>query len=481
MKDHRVYTLVILAIFLNLFMLNTFQHGLFFDGLIYSSISNNLANGVGSFWHPHFSETIYPAFYEHPPLVFGIEAILMSFFDGAFFAEKVFGLILASLTILLIGVIWRVVFQNSQLKQLWWFPILLWMLTPKNAWAFSNNILENTMTVFSLFSVYLILKSFFLHKGIKKGLLLFSAGFVLGLAFLSKGFPGLFPLGFIACYWLIKREKMDFKSTIIQSLIVFCGLGVFLVVLFLSSADALHNLHTYIDTQVLASIQGDSRVGSRWVVLKNLFNELIPMLLIGVFTFVGFRKKLKANFNKENEVILWALLFLIVGFTASLPLMVSLKISSFYLIPALPYFNLGIAMILARFWLEISNILMSNKWLKSIIFGVSIGGILFSISWSVFKFDTVARDFECFHDLKATKEIFEVNKVVSLGKDFHQDWTTIAYLQRYFQVSLDRSKKQRKIHMQPAGANFAESNYECIYKGKKFDLYILKTSAQLVF
>lgn len=44
------------------------QDGMFLDGITYSAISRNMANGIGSFWHPHYTETLYPHFNEHPPL-----------------------------------------------------------------------------------------------------------------------------------------------------------------------------------------------------------------------------------------------------------------------------------------------------------------------------------------------------------------------------------------------------------------------------
>jgi hypothetical protein len=54
---------------------NFLRQGMFVDGLMYATISNNLAQGIGSFWSPQLSQTVFPAFHEHPPLVFGIESI----------------------------------------------------------------------------------------------------------------------------------------------------------------------------------------------------------------------------------------------------------------------------------------------------------------------------------------------------------------------------------------------------------------------
>lgn len=47
------------------------------DGLFYSSIARNLSNGVGTFWQTHFSNTLFPRFYEHPPLALGIQSLFL--------------------------------------------------------------------------------------------------------------------------------------------------------------------------------------------------------------------------------------------------------------------------------------------------------------------------------------------------------------------------------------------------------------------
>ena len=48
---------------------NLLTRGMFMDGLIYTSVAANMAEGVGSFWHPVYTATQFPDFYEHPPLM----------------------------------------------------------------------------------------------------------------------------------------------------------------------------------------------------------------------------------------------------------------------------------------------------------------------------------------------------------------------------------------------------------------------------
>ena len=48
---------------------------MFFDGITFASIARNLAEGRGRFWEPSYTATIYPAFYEHPPLGFWLQSL----------------------------------------------------------------------------------------------------------------------------------------------------------------------------------------------------------------------------------------------------------------------------------------------------------------------------------------------------------------------------------------------------------------------
>lgn len=78
----------ITGIFFILICPNFLTEGMFMDGLMYSAISKNLANGIGTFWNPYLSETLFPEFHEHPPLAFGIQSIFYNLFGESFYVEK---------------------------------------------------------------------------------------------------------------------------------------------------------------------------------------------------------------------------------------------------------------------------------------------------------------------------------------------------------------------------------------------------------
>ncbi|MGY0407078.1 MAG: glycosyltransferase family 39 protein [Polaribacter sp.] len=135
------------------------QEGMFLDGVTYSAISKNLANGYGSFWEPHYTKTLFTSFHEHPPLVFIIESYFFKLFGNAFYTERIFSLATALLTAFGIIKCWKLLSDPSEIKINYWLPILIWLSVPLVSWSYKNNMLENTMGVFTIFSVYFILKA----------------------------------------------------------------------------------------------------------------------------------------------------------------------------------------------------------------------------------------------------------------------------------------------------------------------------------
>ncbi|HPB58126.1 MAG TPA: hypothetical protein PLL49_06435, partial [Bacteroidales bacterium] len=64
--------------------------GMFLDGLLYATISRNLANGIGDFWHPHLTKTLSPVFVGHPPLVFGLQSLFFKILGDNIYVERLY-------------------------------------------------------------------------------------------------------------------------------------------------------------------------------------------------------------------------------------------------------------------------------------------------------------------------------------------------------------------------------------------------------
>ena len=81
MSKDKHFTFKVLAIALfSIFLLPSLgQHGIFADGLLYGTLSENLVLGKGSFWLPYCSEFFLKEFSGHPPLALNINRFSLEY------------------------------------------------------------------------------------------------------------------------------------------------------------------------------------------------------------------------------------------------------------------------------------------------------------------------------------------------------------------------------------------------------------------
>lgn len=138
------------------------QDGVFMDGMLYISVSKNLADGLGTFWEPHYSLTYYTVFREQPPLYFGLLAAFYKAFGTSMYVERLFCLVCFTFTLIYIHRIWKTLFSDDeQINKNSWLPILFFITIPICFWAYSNHVEETVMTLFTIMSVYYLSKVLF--------------------------------------------------------------------------------------------------------------------------------------------------------------------------------------------------------------------------------------------------------------------------------------------------------------------------------
>ena len=157
LEKHHYLFLFIIFLFLGIVSTELFSDGMFMDGLIYADISRNMAEGLGSFWKPHFTDTLFNVFYEHPPLAFGLQSIFFKLFGDNIYIERFYSLLTYVIVGCLIVLIWS---KLTSYKKTGWLPLFLWLSTNYVTWALANNMLENTMSIFVCLSVLFYLNSF---------------------------------------------------------------------------------------------------------------------------------------------------------------------------------------------------------------------------------------------------------------------------------------------------------------------------------
>lgn len=428
----------VIILFLALLLPQVFQEGLFVDGLTYSTIAFNLSEGIGSYWNPVFSATVMNDFHEHPPMAFILQSVFFDLFGNGFYVEKLYSFLTAILTALLIIGIWKRITNSKEFKALYWLPFLFWISVPLCFWSYNNNVLENTMGLFSLGAIYLLIIS--IKKNIALRLLLFCfSGILLLLAFLTKGFPALFPLAFLLLYYIVHHKiynlKRMFLDTAMLLLLTFATAFLF----FIFDEAARENISVYISTQVFESIRGERLVVPRYFIMKRIVEELMIVTGICLVLILVSYKSAKQKIKENPEVLRNCFLFLLIGLSASLPIMISPKQLSFYMIPSLPYFAIGLSLLIAPFVNEYIKKINERNFLYKLFKYQVVVTIPILLFFTISSYGTFSRDYEMIHDVDLIGQHLGETKTIDASSSLSREWSLMGYLQRKHHISLDLS------------------------------------------
>lgn len=426
MKQNLPFVFLTLAVFVFLLLPSVFREGMFMDGLIYAAISKNLANGIGTFWVPHFTQTFLPEFHEHPPLAFGFQSILFSISGKNFHVEKIYSFLTAATQVILIILIWQSVVKEKGNRNLEWLPVLLWITIPLSFWSYKNNMLENTMAVFTSGAILFQILAF---RQIKVNYFyIVLSGIFIFFGFLSKGFPAFSPLVFPAIHWIVMK-KISLHKYILSIIVLIGTILVFTGFLFLIP-QATESLSIYLNTQVSQSLKGERVVMERYYILKKLLMELLSGLILALI-FYMLAKRNRINFRTSR----WTWIFLLTGLSASGPIVISPKQLGFYLVPSLPFFALMLAVFIQDILSYFVNKMSANATKVFNFVGVIL--LLGALVFSFLQTDKYDRDKEKIMDIKSVGKIVGEDKIISICSDMRQDYALHAYFALYFNISLD--------------------------------------------
>lgn len=422
--------------------------GMFVDGIMYAAISRNLAVGVGSIWAPHFSEGLFPVFHQHPPLVFWLQSLLFRVLGDSYLTERIYDLALVFATALLIRVLWSRITLASGLKKLsayWWLPLLLWVMVPKWSWAYRNNVLENSMAVFCLLSVLLVLCA--LRAPTVGRALIFSvaaSGAAL-LAFLAKGPVGLFvlvsPVLLLPALRHVDWRRSAFGLAVVS--VVFFGLlGV------LTAWPEVREMLTAYWRDQVAGRAGISGADSGMVL--ELAKKVAPMLLV----LAGLRLWIwrGAGADWVSRVRAPAAAMLTVGLSASLPLALGDLDSAHYLVPALPFFALGFGLVGASMLEEAEERIRTTLErrpgrLFMLVSGVAAAAILVE---SAGRIGEVRKNGDYHVFLARVSAVTGEGRSFAVDAALYDDWYLHAIAQRYYRISLVPGLADAEWRLAPA-------------------------------
>jgi len=418
--------------------------GMFGDGLCYAAIARNLAAGQGSFWAPFYSTSFWlpynrdmSAFYEHPPLMFGLQALFFRLFGDHLWTEKIYSALVLLLTIGLLAQLWQQVLPAAHPLRSWsWLPVALWYSFPFVRWWASQNMLDTTMSLFCLLTVWFTLRGMTERRSGRVWLWGGAAALALLAAFLTKGPVSLHVLAGPTLFGLLGMRPIPFRRISQWTVGLTAGFGLLLGGL-LVYEPARHNLQSYFNQQLWAVLTNQRETAtSRFLLLQVLLQNVWPVVIAGLaLTLLRLRAKAviaNADFLQRSSGF-WMLL----GLCVLLPMLASKKQYEHYLIPAFPYFALGLAI-----WLGTNLLALLARFAHWSYYGPALlaVGCLLWLSASVLTWRTVGtvrpQDKMALGDVHRIGE--QVPRQMPLGvfPDLMKYFPLHPYLQRYYRIDL---------------------------------------------
>lgn len=436
LKTINPFWLITLSIVLGLTLPILIQDGMFQDAVLYSSVAHNLGIGIGTFWFPQYStlniEGI-PSFHEQPPLVFGIQALFYKLLGDSLYIERLYTFLMIVLHIILINTLWKNIFKhNPEYKYFGWLPVLCWIIIPVCFWSFRNNMIENTVSVFTLCSI--IISYNIIQSENKYYYLWFCSGFFIFLASFSKGVPGLFPISFPFLYWIITK-RINFKKCVLYTILL-VTVPVLIYAFFLTIPESRQSLSIYFFERLLNRVNSMPTTHHRLEIVWRLFTELIPVLIFTLIAFAFSDSKKVKSYLSEN--IKDFLLFFAIGLSASLPLTLTMVQRGFYMVPSFPYFALAFSMLIIPIISKlVRGINIQSTKYKAFVFSTMLM-LMAVFTFTLMQKGKISREKETLTDVYKIGKVVPKFSTLTVPLEMYDQYNFIlqGFLVRYFNISI---------------------------------------------
>lgn len=424
------------------------QDGMFCDAVLYTSVSRNMSEGIGSFWFPQYSTLNVgglSSFHEHPPLVFGIQALFFRLLGDNIYVERLYVLITFVVTIFLMLKIWNLEFkENKDTRPYSWVALILWISSPLIFWSYANNIQENTLNIFCLASVFFSLKAI---KGSRYPVVhyLISGVFVF-LATMSKGMPGFFPLALPFVSWMVYRKESMLKM-LLHTLLIF-SVPVFIYVVLLQFPDSRESLSNYFFKRLLYRVNSMPTTTFRLQSLVRIITELIPafilMLIVGVIAYVQKTKRATAILSKP------VLFYLLIAAAGSIPLTFTMVQKGLYLGPCFPYLAIALSLVIIpviHTWVQqINTGSKSFRMFRTSTFIILIGVLAYTGAQK----GKISREADLIRDAYKIGTIIPPHSNVEVPDSMYWEYDFVlpGFLMRYDHISVCPNKNCYEYYLQ---------------------------------
>ncbi|MCB0700820.1 MAG: glycosyltransferase family 39 protein, partial [Chitinophagaceae bacterium] len=388
----------------------------------------------GDFWNLYYRGD--GVFNEHPPLMFGVQAIFFKIFGEQYYTEKIFSFLVWMITVFAVKRLWNVIRQPDDKKYNYVLPLMLWGFIQTVIWSYTNNILDTFMGLIDLLAIITVLSALLSNKNVNGKLAL--AGLITFCAIFTKGPPGAFPIAAPILYHIIYTKGLKgIGKGIAQSMIMLAVVvGVYVILMQYEPAAA--SINRYMGQQLSAALEGKREItgGSlgRFAIFSFLLVEMIPAFVISILILVLNKIARYKSVITTDKRMIW--LILLIALSASAPIMLSLKQRSFYLIPSIPYYVLALSLFIYPYFINVTDRWrISGKKLNR--FHLAVFAAFVSLAFYLGnKAGQPGRDKEMIHEIKQLTAIIPEDTKVGMCDEIQKEFGFLAYLQRYNKIEV---------------------------------------------
>ncbi len=414
-----------------LFVGRLVKKGLFGDGLLYASMSRNMAEGRGSWWQPYFSSSYWiegmpTYYYENPPLMLWLESLLFRVSGDHWWVEKLFCVFVFVANVLAIRYLWMAISKYFGIvRQHWPLAVVFWMLIPVSLWGNVNNMMDNLMLTFCLLSTAFILIACYDNNALHRNLYVIGAAISIYLGVLAKGPVALYPLAFPGILWFCRLSLSLSRATFTTIGATTIFVSIFALMLYLIPASAEY-FKIYWEQRLKAVIVGsraDDLVSgwARFYIIYQIFLE--SSVLLGLLIIIWFTNKWQKITSKSTPKLSWT--FVLLGLAASLPILASTKQSGIYLIPGLPMFSIGFGIWISEWFGPFLEKKLSTLMTISFISLSVVGIVVASLN-----FGTYRREAGFIKDIEDLRNHVSVGSRIGVCDKSMHDFMVQTYMQR---------------------------------------------------
>ena len=405
------------------------QRGMFLDGVTYAVVARNMAHGVGTFWAPSFSTTIYSTFFEQPPLGMAMEALAFRLFGDHLFVERLFSLCVFALSALMMAALWRRLLP----RHYDWLPLFFWVLPSVVTWAAINNMLENTQALCTLISVYSVVRAAAASSGGRALAWSVGAAATVVAAFLVKGPVGFFPLAMPPLLLLLAPARRPSLVRVFQVWVTIAVIVALAGAALFAFGESRHAIREFTATHLVPAMAGQRGLPKRsWDIARHLTLGIWARLAVGValLWLVGRRGRRGARPRIEP----CAMFFFAVGLVASIPILSSPVLAGHYFVPSVPFFALAAAALSLPAVEGFSSAAGAGRFVPGAIAAALIAsvGLVLLIHGPLER-----RDVSLIAGIDAIRPHVPVGSTAGTCADAAGEFGLQSYLQRFLRMSLD--------------------------------------------